>query len=321
VTTVVNEYTAAAIAGDRRTAAAIALRFAGGDPNCGRVVNELLAPSQRLIGDRWQLAMCSVGAEHAATFVTETVLASMAVSFEPSEHRGTVVMVCGENEWHSLPSRMATELMIADGWRVINLGPATPAPQLRTYLAGIEADLIGVSVTMPANLTGAARTIEVARQLGVPVICGGAAFDTFGWRARRIGANGQALSLAREFDPDTLMWETPPRVQLEDDWALLEFERDRVVHDALVHLPDQLGRRTPTGSESWREHLANEIDQLVGVLSAALLCDDPSIVGEFRRWNVARATAAGEIDDSEAVFDAVAAVVDEIVPRATRMFV
>ena len=89
--------------------------FAGRDASCLWVVTQLIAPSQREVGERWLRAECSVGDEHAATFVTESVLSSLAVGLEAGRPAGTLVMVCAEGEWRGLPARMATELLIAGG--------------------------------------------------------------------------------------------------------------------------------------------------------------------------------------------------------------
>ena len=122
-----DEYTDAALRGDRAGAAELATDFAGREESCLRVVTQLLAPSQRDVGERWMHNECTVAEEHSATFVTESVLSSLVVGLEAQEPAGTVVMVCGEGEFHSLPARMATELLTAGGWRVIHLGAAMPA--------------------------------------------------------------------------------------------------------------------------------------------------------------------------------------------------
>lgn len=74
-----DDYTDAALPGDRAGAAGLATDFAGRDESCLRVVTQLLAPSQRDVGARWLRGDCTVADEHRATFVTESVLSSLAV--------------------------------------------------------------------------------------------------------------------------------------------------------------------------------------------------------------------------------------------------
>lgn len=312
-----DEYTNAALRGDRAGAAGLAAEFAGRDGGCLRVVTDLLAPSQRDVGERWLHDECTVGEEHSATFVTESVLSSLAVGLEAAETAGTLVMVCAEGEWHSLPARMATELLIAGGWRVIHLGPATPAAKLRDYLADVEADVVGVSVTLAANLTGAARSVRVARQAGYAVVCGGRAFDRSGCRARAIGAHGQPGDLHEPLVLDEVLWGEPPAVDMDADWARIEFQRVNVVRDAmsLLGAGDFADRAR---SATWLEQYAAELDDIVGVVAAAMLCGDKTIVHQHRVWLEQRLGAVGTpVEVARNSFDVVAAVVDRTVPGAS----
>ncbi|MCU0259426.1 MAG: cobalamin-dependent protein [Ilumatobacteraceae bacterium] len=305
-------YTAAALRGSRLDAADIAaeqLTSAGDLGHPVDLIGRLLAPSQRLVGERWANQLCSVGEEHAATFVTESVLASLAVGFEPEPTHGTIVVACAEGEWHSLPARMAAELLICSGWRVIYLGPATPAAQLRSYLAGVDVDAVGISATITANLPGAARSVAVARKLGLPVVVGGRALGESDHRARALGADGWAADLADGLDLDDVLWDPGPRPALEGDWATIDRSRVSIVRDAI----DWLGRHhssVATAEGSWLAQVVDDLDDIVGVVAAAVLCADPSIVSEHRTWLSALVgaqrfpTAVADVG-----FDAVAAVV------------
>jgi methanogenic corrinoid protein MtbC1 len=314
------EYTDAALRGDRATALALATDFAGRERWCLRVVDQLLAPSQHEVGMRWQQDRCTVGEEHAATFVTDSVLSSLAVGIEPSRTVGTIVMVCAEGEMHALPARMATELLIAGGWRVVHLGPATPAGQLRTFLAGVEADAVGVSATVTTNLTGAARTVRVARRLGYPVLCGGAAFDPSGRRARAIGAHGQPRGLGEPLALDDITWGDTAGPDMDGDWARLDVERVRVVRDAVAWLGAG-DFADDVRSTSWFEQVTAELERIVSVGASALLCDDPGIVSAHRTWLGERLAAIGTPEDvADRSFEAVAAVIDRVVPGASALF-
>jgi MerR family transcriptional regulator, light-induced transcriptional regulator len=315
-----DEYTTAALRGDRAGAAELAADFAGRDESCLRVVTQLLAPSQRDVGERWLRGECTVAEEHSATFVTESVLSSLAVGLEAKEHAGTVVMVCAEGELHSLPTRMATELMTADGWRVIHLGSAMPAGKLRYYLAEIDADVVGVSVTLATNLTGAARTVWAARQAGYSVICGGRAFDSAGSRARSIGAHGQPGDLTEPLVLDAVLWGEPLAVNMSADWAHLDFQRVEVVRDALSWLGTG-DFADGVRSATWLAQFVADLEDIVAAGAAAMLCGDRTIVLEQRTWLEERLAAVGTpVEVARHSFDAVAAVVDRRVPGASAFF-
>ena len=315
-----DEYTAAALRGDRAGAAELARDFAGRDESCLRVVTQLLAPSQRDVGERWLHGECTVAEEHSATFVTESVLSSLAVGLEAQEQTGTVVMVCAEGELHSLPTRMATELMTAGGWRVIHLGSAMPPGKLRSYLADLDADVVGVSVTLATNLTGAARSVRAARQAGYRVICGGRAFDSVGSRARAIGAHGQPGDLTEPLVLDDVLWGEPPAVDMDAGWAQLDFQRVQVVRDALSWLGTG-DFADGVRSATWLAQFTADLDDIVAAGAAAMLCDDRTIVLEQRAWLEERLAAVGTpVEVARHSFDAVAAVVDKRVPGASAFF-
>ena len=298
----------------------LATDLAGPDTSCLRVVTQLLAPSQRDVGERWLRGECTVAEEHSATFVTESVLSSPAVGLEAQEHVGTVVMVCADGELHSLPARMATELMTANGWRVIHLGSAMPAGKLRYYFDDIDADVVGMSVTLATNLPGAARTVRAARQAGYSVICGGRAFDSSGSRARSIGAHGQPGDLTGPLVLDEVLWGEPLAVNMDADWAHLDFQRVKVVRDALSWLGTG-DFADGVRSATWLAQFTSDLDDIVAAGAAASLCGDRTIVLEQRTWLEERLAAVGTpVAVARRSFDAVAAVVDKRVPGASALF-
>ena len=316
---VLDSYTHAALSGDRSAAAELAsdaLRTAD-DPS--QVITRLLAPSQVDVGNRWLERQCSVGAEHTATFVTESVLASMAVGLEPDVPVGRFIMVCAEGEWHGMPARMASELLMLQGWRVTYLGPATPAAHLRSYLADAEADAVGVSCSIAANLPGAARTVRVARQLGFTVVVGGQAFGQSPRRARAIGADGWASTIAETFDLDAIVWSRPTGPDPDGEWALVDHERLEVTRQAMRWLGtnDRAGLADTGG---WLEHVASDVEDVVRHAAAALLCNDQGVLTDHRRWLGQLMAADSQPDDAATVcFESVAAALQDVSPRAAEM--
>lgn len=315
----IEHYTSAALAGDRLTAASIANGLMCGDVSAASVIAELLAPSQIDVGQRWLDRACGVGHEHAATFVTESVLSSLTVGLEPSTWRGTIVMVCAEGEWHSLPARMAAELLILQGWRVVFLGPATPAHHLRMYLADLDADAVAVSCSMASNLPGAARTVRIARHLGFTVVVGGAAFGTSARRARAIGADGWATTIDDDFDLDAVIWQRVPEPHPDGDWARIEHERLELTRQAMLWLSSN-HPAVIADAGSWLEHVIEDLDEILRHAAAAVLCNDPGILHAHRQWLGSALRGSGLPDGAARVgFDAVAAALEPVAPAAAQM--
>jgi MerR family transcriptional regulator, light-induced transcriptional regulator len=96
---------------DRRAAARQALGLLEAGATVPELVQGLLGPAQVEVGRRWETNRWSVADEHAATAITDAVLAALAWRLDVPEHQGHVVVACAEGDWHSLPARMLAEIL------------------------------------------------------------------------------------------------------------------------------------------------------------------------------------------------------------------
>jgi methanogenic corrinoid protein MtbC1 len=149
-------------------------------------VREAVGLAQREVGRRWQAGLWTVTQEHAATAVAETVLAVLEDQLsrdEPDttggavtgEADGRVAVVAAEGEWHALPVRLAGHAFARAGLDVVYLGTGVPATDVARTLPALGVDALAVSVTVAANLFGAARTVAAGRAASLPVLIGGVA--------------------------------------------------------------------------------------------------------------------------------------------------
>lgn len=324
----VDRYTDAALAGDRARAASLVGELLSTDLHVADVITGLLAASQVEVGQRWLDRCCSVGHEHSATFITESILSSVVVGLEPEESVGHLVMVCAEGEWHGLPARMASELLMLQGWHVTFLGPATPADHLRRYLADIDADAVGVSCTVAANLPGAARTVRVARRAGFDVVVGGGGFGTGRRamrRARAIGADGFVAAVETLTDLDSVMWDRVPEPDVAGAWATIDRRHTEIVRVAMDWMVDDADNRAEC-SDSWLQAVIDDLDEIVRCAAAASLVDDPTVLVDHRRWLEQASAAAGdslEVPDVAIgiAFEAVGAALERVAPGAAEIMV
>ena len=99
-----------------------------------RVLLDLVAPAQAEVGERWARNEWSVAQEHAATHISEQVVAAVAAHANPRPTGGRVVVACMDGEWHALPPRLVAEVLRLRGWQVTFLGASVPAAHLVSYL-------------------------------------------------------------------------------------------------------------------------------------------------------------------------------------------
>jgi hypothetical protein len=302
---------------DRKAAVRQALGLLEAGATVQDVVQGLLGPAQAEVGRRWEANQWSVADEHAATAITDAVLGALDWRIETAEDQGHVVVTCAEGEWHSLPARMAAEVLRLHGWQVTFLGASTPADHLRRFLSEVGAVGAVISCAVPIFLGGAQRSIQAAHAAEVPALVGGRAFGCDDLRARRLGADGwaadavAAASLLGEWRRQPPAVGRRPVAMREPESLELEAVRPELVEAAMGELflrfPPLAGYSEPELART-REDLG----YILQFLEAALLTDDPRIfLDDFLPWLIrvlsSRGLPAGVVTVG---LEALAAVLD-----------
>jgi excisionase family DNA binding protein len=187
--------------------------LAGDEPGAWRVVEsalvarlapdrahlDLIAPCLVDVGDRWAHGTISVGDEHLASAVATRLVARLApLCARRGRSRGTVVLAGPAGETHNLPILLATNVLRARGWEVVELGSDTPTAEVVAAARGADRlRAVGVSVGSQVSRHAASATLAAVRAQvpGVAVLAGGPGVpdeDT----ARRLGADGWARDAA-----------------------------------------------------------------------------------------------------------------------------
>jgi methanogenic corrinoid protein MtbC1 len=310
---------------DRKAAARQALGLLKAGVTVQELVQGLLAPAQAEVGRRWEANQWSVADEHAATAISDAVLAALAWRMEAAEDQGHVVVTCAEGEWHSLPARMVAEVLRTHGWQVTFLGASTPADHLRRFLAEVGAVGVVISCSVPIFLGGALRSIQAVQAAGVPALVGGRAFGPDDLRARRLGADGWAPDADGAAQLLGAWRRKPPAVGKRPagtrDAEPLELEaaRPELVEAAMSELflrfPPLVGY-----SEGQLVRTREDLGYILQFLEAALLTDDPRLfLDEFLPWLARVLTSRGLPADVVAVgLEALGAVLDPF-PRSREL--
>jgi MerR family transcriptional regulator, light-induced transcriptional regulator len=278
------------------------------------LVLQVLAPAQREVGRRWQEGRWSVAQEHAATAVTDTALGLLTLDVEP-EGVGSAVLACVEGEWHTLPARMAAEVLRLRGWDVTFLGPSLPADDLAAFVSRCRPDAVGLSCSMPVSIKGAARSIDACRHAGVPVLAGGPGFGPQGRYAIGLGATAWApdpLTAAAVMDGWRSGSVSAPPVGAAPDGEHLALERDR---DVLV--AEALGR---LGGIEWTPHRREGLIFLFTAVESAVFVGDPAVLAYCQpAADRLLGSGPGPKPSLADALDAVFAVVGDHLPGARRV--
>ncbi|HEY2428560.1 MAG TPA: B12-binding domain-containing protein, partial [Acidimicrobiales bacterium] len=110
------------------------LREGGNEPLV--IMEQLMAPVLRRVGDEWAAGALSVAAEHRASAICERLLARIAVH-PRGRPRGVAVVATLPGEEHALPAAMAAVALRADRWQVHHLGIQVPIGDLVDMATGV----------------------------------------------------------------------------------------------------------------------------------------------------------------------------------------
>jgi methanogenic corrinoid protein MtbC1 len=250
-------------------------------------LRQVVALAARRVGELWQDGSWTVSQEHAATAVAEAVLGVIEVAVEPAPPVGIAAVVAAEGEWHALPGRLAAHAFERAGLGVHYLGAGVPATDIASSLPGTGAEALAVSVTLSANLVGAARTIAAGHAAGLPVLLGGAASTPA--RADALGADAHADDVD-EGARIVRRWcqEGPPaqrgRPSVDVSRAAqLTAHRGRVIDEAY----GAVERRWPALGEAEDDLIDRTVEDLelhLDHLAAALLLEEEDAYVDLVRW-------------------------------------
>jgi methanogenic corrinoid protein MtbC1 len=137
---------------------------------------EVLQPALYAIGHDWAMGALNVAEEHYATAVTQQLLDELSARMRVPPSDGRLAIVTGTpGEQHALGPRVVADLLQSDGWEVLLLGAATPAPDLVELVDAERPDLVALSTTTAGALPGVADVLARLRALPEPplVVVGG----------------------------------------------------------------------------------------------------------------------------------------------------
>jgi methanogenic corrinoid protein MtbC1 len=252
------------------------------------VIEQMLVPAQVEVGIRAQHDDWSIADEHAATAITEVVLAMLALRQPaPIPRPAPICVTTPPGEWHGMAPRMVAEGLRARRWDAIYLGSDLPDDHLGRFLSRMQPAVLLLSCTTPAALPQLARSLDVAIEAGIPTIVGGSACGVDERRALAVGANAWAkdtaaahVLLVRWVDDGVA---PPParRADIPTDYLELTSLRSPLVD----RLAEPSAAMAASAAAARHPSMTRQVGaQLVDVLAASLLVNDPRLFDEHVTW-------------------------------------
>ena len=163
----------ALVSGDEPSATALAQRLVDDGTPIVDLIQDMLVPSLRRIGEEWRAGDLTVWVEHRASAIAERIVGAL-VPNPRGRRRGTAVVAAVSGDRHTLPTTMAVVALRGDNWNVQHLGGDMPADEIVRFCDEHDVTVAVLTVTNPDVAELAAVTADRLRAHGTPTIVGGA---------------------------------------------------------------------------------------------------------------------------------------------------
>ncbi len=164
------------------------------------VFMDLLAPTARELGIRWEDDECSFVDVTVALGRLHRVLRDLSQNFQSDsqhmpESEGSILLTCLPGEQHTLGLILVAEFLMRDGFRVM-VGAPWSEEDLLNQVRTDWFDVIGFSAGCDSKLSGLKREIvrikAASRNPNVKILVGGQVFSLEHELVKRVGADGWA---------------------------------------------------------------------------------------------------------------------------------
>jgi DNA-binding transcriptional MerR regulator len=161
-----------------------------------KAFNEVLAPLQCEVGDRWHEGRLTVVQEHLVSQVVRARMVNLLHAAPRNEGARHALLACFPDEEHEIGLLGAALRLRHSGLRVTLLGQRVPAEELGRLVAELRPRLVGLSAVVDSGPAAFEKTLPQVLQgqsRGVSVWVGGAAAQAHRevcerWGARVVGS-------------------------------------------------------------------------------------------------------------------------------------
>ena len=155
-----------------------------------------LQPALYEVGRLWETGEIDVSREHYCSEATQEIMTRIFTPPEKIKKGFSFLGLTVSGELHRIGIRMVSDLLALDGWRSVYLGTHLPTSSILGASKDHEADVLGISASLPYHINSVENLITLVRQGGLPkppkIIVGGLAFNQEPEAWKDIGADGYA---------------------------------------------------------------------------------------------------------------------------------
>jgi methanogenic corrinoid protein MtbC1 len=146
------------------------------------LLDQLLHPLMDEIGRQWNEGKLRVAHEHLASAVVRSLLGTLTASSPVDDRAPVIIATTPAGQLHEFGALMAAATAASVGWRILYLGPNTPAENIAAAARDSGASVVALSLIYPPDDS---RIADELRRMGrllpdsVSVIAGGRAWPAY----------------------------------------------------------------------------------------------------------------------------------------------
>ncbi len=155
------------------------------------LLERVLVPLLRRIGEDWRAGLMTAAQEHGATSAIRDYLARAVRPMGTAEDAPRLLVTTPAGQLHEMGAAIAAALARKAGWNVAYLGPSLPAEEIVGAVRVNHCRALALSIVYPVDDPLLPDQLVRLRGLlpdGMPVIVGGRAVDFYRGALDRIGA-------------------------------------------------------------------------------------------------------------------------------------
>lgn len=155
------------------------------------VLDDVIPPFMRGIGEAWMAERFTIAHEHMACTTVMSVLFDTIRTAPVQSDAPRILIATPTGEQHGIGAALVAATAALDGWSIVYLGVDVPAHEISAAADAINADVVGLSAVYapdPTQLTRDVATIRGALAPRVSLIVGGSAALAYGDALHAAGA-------------------------------------------------------------------------------------------------------------------------------------
>lgn len=133
-----------------------------------QLLEDLIIPVTKKIGDMWKDGSLRIGHEHMASAVIRTFLGNLLTTYAPKTAGPMAIVATPQGQHHELGALVVALAAAAEGWRVIYLGANLPADEIASVAIHKKAPVIALSIVFPTNDPTLHQELKRLRNLILP---------------------------------------------------------------------------------------------------------------------------------------------------------